>query len=214
MKSSKFLQLGWALLLAIVAVAMAGGFQSTSVKIGVVDITQVVEKSDFGQQNATTYKSLQKAREGLLEFLDTYRVLTTEQAGRIRDLTLKEAATDADKAELERIKAEVIAADKRSRELATKANMTPEERTLVEDYARRAQTMAEVQSRWFREFSSQLQEWSDKQKVAGLQKARDAIKEVAKAQGFTVVLEVGIAPYGADDLSDAALAAMNAKKTP
>ncbi len=214
MKSAKLLQLGWALLLAFAAVAIAGGFQGNAVKLGVVDITQVVEKSEFGVLNATTYKTLQKAREQLLEFLDTYRVLTTDQAVRIRDLTLKENASDAEKAELERIKAEVIAADKRSRELATKANMTPEERTLVEEYARRAQTMAEVQSRWFREFTSQLQEWSDKQKVAGLQKARDAIKEVAKAQGFTVVFEVGIAPYGADDITDATLAAMNAKKTP
>ena len=213
MKASRLLQVGLAFALAVLAVIIASGFQGSAIKIGVVDITQVVEKSDFGVQNRATYKTLQAAREGLLEFIDTYRVLTTDQAVRIRDLTLKENATDADKAELERIKAEVIAADKRSRELATKANMSPEERTLVEEYARRAQAMADVQSRWFREFSSQLQEWSDKQKTAALGKARDAIKEVAKAQGFTVVLEVGIAPYGADDLSDAALAAMNAKKT-
>ena len=35
---------------------------------------------------------------------------------------------------------------------------------------------------------------------------------MAKAQAFTVVFEVGVAPYGANDVTDAALKAMNAKK--
>ena len=211
-KNLRFLQLGWALAMALIGVGVAGGFQGPTTKIGVVDITKVVEQSDFGKENQVTYKAMQTAREGLLEFLDTYRVLTTDQSQRIKELSLKKDPTDAEKAELERIKADVIAADKRSRELSTKPNMTPEERTLVEDYARRAQAMADVQSRWFREFSNELQTWADKQKLAGLEKAREATREVAKAQGFTVVLEIGIAPYGSDEITEAALKAMNTKK--
>lgn len=212
MNVPRFHQLGWALAAALIAVGLAGGFQAPTLKIGVVDLTKVVEESDLGKENQATYKSMQTAREGLLEFLDNYRVLTNEQAMRIRELTLKKDSTDAEKAELERVKADVIAADKRSRELATKPNMTPEERTLVEEYARRAQTMADVQTRWYREFTNELQQWADKQKVAGIEKARAATRDVAKAGGFTVVYEIGIAPYGSEEVTDAALKAMNAKK--
>ena len=66
--------------------------------------------------------------------------------------------------------------------------------------------------RWLREFTQELQAWADKQKLSSLDRARAALTEVGKAQGFTVIFEVGVAPYGANDLTDAALKAMNAKK--
>jgi len=106
----------------------------------------------------------------------------------------------------------VIAANKRSVELATKPNMTPEERTLVEEYARRSQTMNDIAQRWFREFTNEMTEFADKRKLAGLQKASAAINEVSKTQGYTVVFDESTAPYGANDITDASLAAMNAKK--
>lgn len=90
--------------------------------------------------------------------------------------------------------------------------MTPEERTLMEDYARRSQVMEQVAQRWYREFSTDMQSWADKQKLASVERAKAAIQEVAKAQGYTLVLESGVAPYGANDITDAALKAMNAKK--
>jgi Skp family chaperone for outer membrane proteins len=212
MRNIRFLQLGWVLACAVIGVSMAGGFQDKTDKIGVVDISKVVEQSDFGKANQDTFNKMKTAREGLLEFIDTYRVLTNEQAQRMRDLTLKPNPTKEESAELERIKAEVVAASKRSNELATKPNMTPEERTLVEEYARRSQTMNDVATRWFREFTADMQTWADKQKLDSIEKARVAIQEVAKQQGYTVVFDVGVAPYGANDLSDETLKAMNAKK--
>lgn len=212
MNNVRFLQLGWVLAAAFIGISLAGGFQDQAVKIGVVDISTVVEQSDFGLQNQVTFEKMKTSREQLLEFIDTYRVLTTEQAQRLRELALKTTPTKEESAEMERIKSEVMLANKRSQELATKPTLTPEERALVEEYARRSQTMNEVASRWFREFTNDMTNWADKQKVESLSRARAAIQQVAKEQGYTVVLEVGVAPYGANDLSTIALQAMNGKK--
>jgi Skp family chaperone for outer membrane proteins len=210
MNQTRFLQLGWVIAAAFIAVTVTGGFQTTAVKIGVVDISGVIEKSNYGKANQDTFTKMKTARESLLEFIDTNRVLTNDQAARIKELWLKPDPTAAETAELETKKAEVVATAKKSAELATKPSMTAEERTLVEDYARRSQTMADVAQRWFREFTSEMQTWADKQKLDSLTKARAAIQDVAKAEGYTVVLEVGVAPYGANDLSDEVLTKLNA----
>ncbi|MCC7434618.1 MAG: OmpH family outer membrane protein [Methanoregulaceae archaeon] len=202
--------------LAIVAlffgVFAAVGFQDAALKIGIVDISKVVEESDFGKANQATFNQMKTAREGVLEFIDTYRVLTVEQGTRFRDLSIKPNPTAEEKAELDRIKADVQAADKKNKELSVKQNLTPEDRALIEEYSKRANNMEMTAGRWLREFTNELQQWADRQKVISLERARAAIQEVAKAQGFTIVFEVGIAPYGANDLTEAALKAMNAKK--
>ncbi len=212
MQTFRFLQLGWVLAAALIGVSVAGGFQAATEKNGVVDISRVVEESEFGRNQQQQLAQMRGAREDILKFLDDHRVLTIEQAERLRDLSLKPNASKEEKAELDRIKSEVIASSKRSTELSLKANITAEERTLLEEYAKRSQTMNETASRWLREFLNEMQEWVDKQKLDGIKRARASIAEVAKAQGYTMVFEVGVAPYGANDLTDAALVAMNAKK--
>lgn len=189
------------------------GFQDATNKLGIVDISKVVEDSDFGKSNQTTFNQMKTAREGVLEFMDTYRVLTVEQATRFRDLSIKPTPTVEEKAELDRIKAEVIAADRKNKELSVKTTgLTAEDRALIEEYSKRSNNIEMMAGRWLREFTNELQTWADRQKVTSLERARTAVHEVAKAGGFTLVFEVGIAPYGANDLTDAALKAMNAKK--
>lgn len=208
MSNNRIQLLGWFLFVAVFGILVGSGFQDATTKIGVVDITKVVEESGFGKQNVEAFNQMKKTREDILEFIDTYRVLTNEQATRIRDLSLKPNPSKEESAELERIKADVIASNKKWQELSTK-NMTPEERILVEDYARRSSAMNEVTQRWFRDFTNEMQTWADKQKLDSIAKARTAINTVAKAQGYSVVFEVGVAPYGANDITAAALAEMN-----
>ncbi|HEY0867877.1 MAG TPA: OmpH family outer membrane protein [Fimbriimonas sp.] len=212
MNQSRFQLLGWFLFVATFGVFVATGFQDNTTKIGVVDISKVVENSDFGKQNQETFNAMKKSREDLLEFIDTYRVLTPEQATQLRDISLKPNPSKEESATLETTKASIVASNKKWQELSTKTNLTQEDRVLIEDYAKRSQTMNEVAQRWFREFTNDMQTWADKQKLTSIEKARASIQEVAKAQGYSVVFEVGVAPYGANDLSDAALAKMNEKK--
>lgn len=211
MRMTRFLQFGWVLAAVLIGVALAGGFQTNDIKIGTVDIVRLLDQSDYGKEGQDLFKKMKTTREGLLEFVDTYRILTAEQAQRIKELSLKESPTTEDKAELDRIKADVVATSKRSTELATKPNMTPEERTLVEEYARRSQQMNDAVQRWFKEFNNDMADFADKRKLVGLTKARKAINDVAKTQGYTVVFDETTAPYGANDVTDAALSAMNAK---
>jgi len=211
MHLTRFLQFGWILAAALIGIVLAGGFQGPEIKIGTVDIVRLLDQSDYGKEGQDIFKKMKGAREGILEFVDSYRVLTTEQAQRIKELSLKETPSKEEAAELDRIKAEVIATNKRSTELATKPNMTPEERTLVEEYARRSQQMNDTVQRWFKDFNNEMADFADKRKLAGLTKAKKAINDVSKLQGYTVVFDQTTAPYGANDLTDAALAAMNAK---
>lgn len=73
-------KIGWAVAAILLGIMGASGFQDAANKLAVVDISKVVESSDFGKANQTEFNQRKAAREGVLEFIDTYRVLTIEQA--------------------------------------------------------------------------------------------------------------------------------------
>lgn len=209
---SKFDQLGWVVAAAVGGVMLASGFQGPTDKTGVVDIGTVVDKSNYGQANSTQFAAMKAARQGLLEFVDQNPVLTTEQAQQLHDLTVKDNPTDADKAQITKIEGDVSDAMKNYQALSGKTGLSPTEQTQLTEYQHRSDVMQQTQQRWYTEFMSDLQDWSDKKKLDSINKARDAVQSVAKAQGYTIVFDESVAPYGANDLSDAVLQAMNAQK--
>lgn len=208
----KFGFLGWMVAAVMGGMMLGTGFQAADVKIGVVDIASVVERSALGKKNQSDFQAMKAAREGVLEFIDDHRVLTNEQALKFRDLSVKMGRNTAENAELEKLKADIIASDKNAKALSVKTNITPEERTLMQEYAQRAQNMEQLAQRWYREFTTEMQSWADKQKSDSLEKARKAIQSIGKQQGYSVVFESGVAPYGANDISDAALKALDDAK--
>ncbi|MBI1332370.1 MAG: OmpH family outer membrane protein [Armatimonadetes bacterium] len=211
MKSGRLAWTGWIVAAGLAGMMVGSGFQTPSIKLGVVDLNGVIDKSEVGKTTKKTFDDMKGAREGVLEFIDQYRIQTIEQATRIRELMLKKDRTKPEDAELDRLKADVIATSKRSQELATKANLTPEERTLVEEYSRRSQIIIDLSNRWLREFADEMQKWVSDRKDENYVKARAAVNEVAAKDGYTMVFEGTVALYGANDISDAALTAMNAK---
>lgn len=188
------------------------GFQAGAEKTGVVDLNRVLSDSEIGKKNEADLRNALALRSGLLDFISTYKVLTTDQANKLRDLTLKPNPTDADKAEIERIKKEVIAADAKRNELLQKANPTEADRLQLQDYNNRSNTMAELLARWNQEFQNELDQLESQVRATTVNKAKETVKEVSKAQGFTIVLESTVAPYGANDITDATIKALNAKK--
>lgn len=211
--NSRFSKLGWVVAAALVGIVAAFGFQDNATKIGIVDITKVVEGSDFGKANQEKFGAMKTAREGVLEFIDQYRVLSVDQANKIKELSIKDTPLSAgEKAELDTKMAEVRAAYEKNKALVLKTNLTPEERALLEEYARNSANMENTAGQWLRAFTVELEDWVNKRKIESLNKARAAVNEVAKAQGFSVIFEAGIAPYGANDITEASLKAMNAKK--
>ncbi|RYG19163.1 OmpH family outer membrane protein [bacterium] len=209
--STRIYQFGSALSLLLLGVLVAGGFQAAADKNGVADINWLVDNSNFGKGARETLNRMRTSREEVLSFIDTNRVLTVDQATKLRDLTLKEGKTPAEQAELDTLKATIVATNKKWTELATKGTLTPEERTTLQDYSERAQRMTDLGKQWVNTFTNEIESFLDKQKAEGSARAREAINSTAKAQGYTMIYDKVFAPYGANDLTEAALAAMNAK---
>ena len=209
--SLRIYQLGSACAVLLLGILVGGGFQTPAEKNGVVDINVLVDGSNFGKGVRDTVDRMRSSREDVLGFVDSNRVLTIEQATRLRDLTLKPGRTPAESAELDTLKATIVSTNKKWNELAIKPNLTPEEVTMQREFADRAQKMGDLGNQWVRAFTNDIDAYIDKQKTDANARARDAITATAKAQGFTMVYDRSFAPYGANDLTDAALAAMNAK---
>lgn len=187
------------------------GFQPAAEKNGVVDLNSVMVQSDNGKKVQENLNKALEARRGLLDFISQYRVLTVEQAQRMRELWLKPNPTAAETAELNKIKSDVQASDKKLAELSQKTSLTDADRALLTDYSQRRQTMTNTLQRWSAEMDEELRQLQDQARGGVLERARTALKEVAKAQGYTTVFETSVAPYGANDLTEATIKAMNAK---
>jgi len=212
-------QVGWILAAVLGGVMLASGFQTAGDKIAVVDLISIATKSNIGVANAAQFDQLKAARQNLLQFVEQNPVITSDQALQLHDLVEKENPTDADKASITQIEGAITTATKSYTDLAakysdpaSKATPTADEQTQINNARHLADTMSNTEQRWYTEFMQDLQDWSDKHRQDNLNKARDAVAQVAKAQGYTIVFDKGVAPYGANDLSDAALQAMNAQK--
>lgn len=204
--------LGW-LVAAVVAVSFSAiGFQPAAEKTGVIDLNRVIQQSELGRQNTTDLNNALQQRRQLMDFVNTYKVLTTEQAQRMRELMLKPNATEAEKAALEKIRQDVMESDRRSKDLQQKQNLTDADRTVLQDFAQRTQVMAQVLDRWNSEFTEELQRLETDLRDQTIARAKAALGEVAKAGSFTVVHESTVTPYGVNDLTDATIKAMNAKR--
>src|ERR1700747_2063299 len=108
MTNLRFLQLGWVLFFATLAVLAGTAFQTPTDKIGVADINRLMDQSDFGKSVKEQLDAMRANREEVLTFIDQNRVVTVEQANDIRDLTLKPSRTKEDQARLDSIKADVV----------------------------------------------------------------------------------------------------------
>lgn len=213
MNNKQWNRLGWACAAGLVALLGIVGFQGAAEKTGVVDLNKCIQQSALGQANTAQLNAAVNARRGLIDFIRTYRVLTAEQAQRMRDLTLKTTVTDAEKAELERLKQEVIAADKKRNELAQKGNgLTDDEKKQLNEFAQRAQAMGAVLEAWNGDFTDDLTQLQQKLQAETIDKAKAALAQVGKAQGFSVIFETNVAPYAANDVTEAVVKQMNASR--
>ncbi len=205
--------MGWIVAAGSIGFMMLSGFQPAQEKTGVVDLNRVLNESDRGRKANQDLQNALAVREDLLNFVNTYRILTLDQAAKLRELSLKPTPTEADKAEIEKIKKEVIDSDKRRNEILQKTNQTEAEQMALRDFADRARTVAErILPRWDQEMQGEMSQLETKLRQETLEAARLALRDTAKTQGFTVVIESTVAPYGANDLTEPTIKTMNAKR--
>jgi Skp family chaperone for outer membrane proteins len=208
----KIQHMGWVLAAGIAGMMAGSGFQGKTDKYGVVDLAEVFTASDFATTQTQELRTLSAQRQDILQFANTYPVFSADQAQRFRELSVKPQPTAPEKAELEKLKNEIIAQDKKLKAVQTKTNPTPEDVALLSQYSDRAQNMLKTLDRWAREFGEELMGQQEKLRTDTLNRVKAAVQEVGQKQGYSVVYVQDIVPYGANNITKDSLKAMNSKK--
>ncbi len=211
----KLHNLGWGLA-GVMALAMTGmvgaGMQTPTMKIGVVDWQRVFNDSDHAKKQEEAFRAYAKRREDALRFFESYKVMDTKFLLKFRELSVKDSLEGAEKGELDRIKTDAIATQKKYVELQTKNPLSAAETKQIEDYSARVRTAQNLLVNWAQAFEEDLRQMQGKMRAETLVKVRKAVKEVGAKEGYTVVYVNEVAPYGANDLTDQALKAVNAQR--
>lgn len=208
---SKFALAGWFVAAGLGVLLITSGFQSAQPKFGVVDVNRVIQQSEIGQSNQARIRDFYEKRNNLLQFMDTYRVMSVDQAQRLRDLELKANPTEAEKQEVERIKQSAIANTRQLDALSQKQPLTDEERNQLTEYNRQSQETARLLAQLNQQFNVEFDDYQATVRQDTINSAMDAAKQVAAREGYTLVFEAQFAIYGANDVTDEAIRIMNAR---
>ncbi len=208
----KIQKLGWILAAGMAGVMFAGGFQTTSTKVGVADVQYLFQNSEFTQMKQGALKAMGDTRSDVIQFIRTYRTITPDQAAKFRTLSLKADPTPADKAELDKVKSDVIATNQAFQALQTKASPTSDEVSKLQAFNAQAQQTDAMSQRWGKEFNDEMTAAQEKMRNDVLDRAQAAVQEVGKKQGYTVIFTESVAPFSSNDITADALKVMNAKK--
>jgi Skp family chaperone for outer membrane proteins len=209
---NKILGLGWLVAGAMGVMMIASGFQATGVKAGVVDMQRILSESAAGKKVRDDMSVQVDLRQGLLQFVNTNKVVSAEQADKLKTLTLKPGATQADKDEVERIKTAIRNATKKFNDLLVKASLTDSEKieyNTMNEQRRNADTML---GQWNQEFSGDLNTLQDEMLAGVLKKAREAVQAVGKKDAYTMIFPTSVAVYASNDITDAAIKAVDEAK--
>jgi Skp family chaperone for outer membrane proteins len=208
----KLQKLGWVLSAGMAGVMFAGGFQNNTNKIGVADVQDMFQNSDFTHTKQDQLKAMGETRSDVLQFVRTYRTITSEQANRFRTLSLKPDPTPAEKTELDKLKADVIANNQAFQTLNTKANPTPDEVAKLTAFNAQTQQSDALLQSWGKEFDDQMNAAQEQMRNDVLDRAQAAVQEVGKKQAYTLIFTRSMAPFSDNDVTADAIKVMNAKK--
>jgi Skp family chaperone for outer membrane proteins len=209
LKKNSFAWLGWVVAAGMGSLMLAGGFQDETQKTGVVSILDVVAQTDFGNINANRLEQAINARNDIIEFINTNRVLTREQAEELRRLSTIEEPTQEEQQELEDLKDNVRAAYREFNELNQEAQPTDAQREMLTEYNERRQDMIALLNEWQAQFQREIQNLNLDIRQDTIDEVREATQEIAEDQGYTIVFEKEMAVYGANDLTDEVAARLN-----
>jgi Skp family chaperone for outer membrane proteins len=193
------------------AFMVGSGFQGPAQKIGTVNMGKVFNDSDYVKRQDSLLKSAGAARTAVLQFINSYKMHPNAELLKFRDLSIKDNQSEADRAEIERIRNAAIASDTKYRGLQTKSNLTDAEKQQLTAYQKNVQDNEQFLPTAQEGFGTELQGRQEKLRVDTLEKVKAAVADTAQKQGFSIILTDEVAPYSANDLTAEALKAMNAK---
>lgn len=204
---------------ALAAAALLGlglmassGFQGGPEKFAVVDMNKVMNDSKRGQTTRNSLQANFRQRTGILEFLNVNDVATEQQATQLRQMSLKDPKSDAETKAIEALKDDIKKAVKEFNDLNQKNPLTPEDRNKLEAFNGRRNTIKEkIIPTMQKEFDDEFNEMNRKMQGDLLTAAKAAVKEVAGKKAVTMVFESSVVMFSANDLTDDAIKAMDAK---
>ena len=185
------------------SVLMIGrGFQGASLKIGVVDPMTGQQAMEGNKSMAEDLNKMVSERQAVLEYLDRYRVIKKADAEKFKTLSLKANKTDAEKAELEKVKTYAQDQKKKFEDLQLKPAPTAEELKQLDDFRSRQAEIGDYLNTLNTDFQQELKAKQNAVQKSALDTYTNSVKEVAKKQGFTIIFDKNVAPYGANDITD------------
>ena len=192
---------GWLISALLAGVMLGSGFQDTKEKFGMVDLRQVILSSKISKETQTKVEAARSARLAVLNFILQQRVITVSQAGRLRELELKDTKTDAEKTELDSLKSSVIAAAKEYDRLSQLTNPTEAERQQLMEYTKLYQAAPDVVASFQSDFETDFGKLAQDAQDDAIARAATAAKTVAKAKGYTIVFSSSAVVYAANDIT-------------
>ncbi|ARU42126.1 hypothetical protein CCB80_13640 [Armatimonadetes bacterium Uphvl-Ar1] len=207
--NNKLNKLGWVAAGALAVTMMFSGFQANGSKMATVDMQRILDESRAGKKVFDDLTNEVNLRQGLLEFLNTNKIVTADQANQLRTLTLKPAATQADKDAAEKLKSDIRAENKKFNDLMVKATLTDAERASFNEMNSRRQNTDNLLQQWSNEFSQDITNMREDKLASVLQKSRAAVTAVGKKEGYTIIFPTTVAVYAANDITDAAIKAVD-----
>jgi Skp family chaperone for outer membrane proteins len=192
---------GWLFAAVLAGIMLGSGFQDGKEKFGVVDLRKVIMDSKINTETTNRVETARKARVAVLTFIRDHRVITDEQATRLRLLELKEVKTDAEQTELAGIRTAVDNAGKEYERLNGLPNPTEPERQQLMSLSRTFQNSAEILAQYQADFENDFDLLKATEQNGAVDKATLAAATVAKSKGFTIVFSSSAVVYAANDIT-------------
>jgi Skp family chaperone for outer membrane proteins len=201
-------KLGWVVAAGLAGAMFGMGLQPASPKFASVDIAKVFDQSDQTRTSRAELQDFQTSRLEILTFLQQNQAMKPDDAKKYAQLSVKAPKTPADDTELTRIKADAENASTRQRGLSFKQNPTAEDTKELSDFGARAAQNHELIGNLDQQFRAETEQKQKSLMDVSMQKVRDAIRDVASKQGYTIVFSSETAPYASNDLTADALKAV------
>ncbi len=193
---------GWLIAAVLAGIMLGSGFQDGKEKFGVVDLRKVIMDSKINKETTDRVEAARKARVAVLTFIRDNRVITDKEALRLRELELQETPkTDAEQAELAKIKTDVQAAGKEYDTLNTNNNPTEPERQRLMALSRTYQTSLEILNQYQSDFQLDWENLAATAQSDAVNRAATAASTVAKSKGFTLMFSSTAVVYAANDIT-------------
>ena len=173
----------------IAAIGFTMGFQQGQEKVATVDFARVIQESTAGVKAGTALQGRAASMEGLVKYFEANDVMTPEQATRIKDLSLLEKPSDADKRQLDQLQADVKASMTAWNALIEKKSPTQDELNTLSKMNKQRNDMSDFITKLKEDLRKSFAKYQNDKNTEVFTAAKAAVKATAVKKGFTMVLD-------------------------